>query len=205
MAEGPILVISCSFAIMVAFLLHRVTTERLTKSKLLQLVSGLPLAQYWTGNYLFDVLFLHFIVGSTQTLCVAFDPIWRVSLFVFAIWPFVTVPFIYGCGFFFKNACATQFLTITALLLFMLVLPPMVLGLRIFSTTEFIGDWLQWIFSGFPNFPLVNSLHIEATAKEFFNLRNYTKQEDNGSAKFSSSENPWAFSNCTGEILCMLS
>jgi hypothetical protein len=140
LAQGPIFVMSASFAVMLAFILHANTRERLSKSKLLQLCSGLQLKQYWIGNYFFDVLCLHVLSGSTQTLFVFFDPIWRVSLFSLAVWPFVTVPCLYGCGFFFSQPNSTQFLTITALLLIMLVLPPLILGLRLFGRTEGLGD-----------------------------------------------------------------
>lgn len=107
LAEGPIFALSASYAVMSAMLLHTITAERLGEVKTLQLVQGHRLKSYWIGNYLFDVLYLHVLVGTTQTIFNIFDPIWRVSLFVYAIWPFITVPVLYGLGFFFKKLDGT--------------------------------------------------------------------------------------------------
>ena len=108
LAEGPIFVLSASYAVMTAMLLHTIHAEVLSEMKTLQLVHGLRLSSYWFGNYIFDVVFLQLLVGTTQTIFSIFDPIWRVSLFVFAIWPFMTVPVIYGFSFFFKKIDGTQ-------------------------------------------------------------------------------------------------
>lgn len=69
------------------------------------MIAGLPLASYWFGNYLFDVLTLEMMAGATLTLAIMFDPIWRASLILVVLWPIVSVPFLYGFNFFFDGGC----------------------------------------------------------------------------------------------------
>jgi ABC-2 family transporter protein len=154
-AEGPIFVLSASYAVMCALLLHNMTADRLSALKTVQLVQGLKLSSYWIGNYLFDVLYLHILTGTTQTILTIFDPIWRVSLFVYALWPFMVVPVLYGISFFCKKLDGTQSILIPALLLSLLCFSQLMFLMRIISALEFVGDIAMWILSLIPCFPLV--------------------------------------------------
>jgi hypothetical protein len=182
LAEGPIFVFSACFVVMMAAILYRVTKERLTKLKQLQMIAGLPLASYWFGNYLFDVLTLELMAGATLTLAIMFDPIWRASLVPIVLWPIVSVPFLYGFNFFFDGACQTQYFLITTLLVTMLVLSQLVFSMRILSSFEFLGDCLMWVCRLIPTFPVVNTFYLEAAAAENQSLREFTKEFDNGTA-----------------------
>lgn len=71
------------------------------------MISGLQLAAYWIGNYIFDILYLQTLVSATIICFFMFDSTWKVSLIVFATWPFAIVVFLYGFSFFFKNASNT--------------------------------------------------------------------------------------------------
>lgn len=195
--------LSGAYVIMVTFLIHHVTQERLSKMKLLQQVSGLKLKAYWIGNYLFDVASLLLLMTVNLVLFVAFDPIWRASLVVYFAWPFMTVPFAYGFSFIFVDLSATQFLPITVLLFAMLCLCHLTFGLRILSQFEFIGDVLTWVLRGIPNFPLANTLYTEAATKDLQDLRKFTKEKDSGTAQFGS-EDVWSVFNCSGDVLSLI-
>ena len=114
LAEGPIFVISACFLALMAAVMYRVTRERLSKLKQLQMIAGLPLASYWFGNYLFDMVTLELMAGATLTLAIMFDPIWRASLIPVVLWPIVSVPFLYGFSFFFEFPSSTQYFVMTA-------------------------------------------------------------------------------------------
>jgi len=105
-AEGPIFAFSACYIVLMAAILHRVTKDRLSKLKQLQMIAGLPIASYWFGNYLFDVLILIIIAATTITLSIMLDT-WKASLIAQALWPIVTVPFCYGCNFLFDSTCST--------------------------------------------------------------------------------------------------
>ena len=96
------------------------------------MIAGLPIASYWFGNYLFDVLILIMIAATTITLSIMLDT-WKASLIAQALWPIVTVPFCYGFNFFFDSTCSTQYFLMTGGLCCMLVLAQMVFAMRLLS------------------------------------------------------------------------
>jgi len=76
--------------------------------------------------------------------------------------------------------------------------------MRILSELEFLGDCFMWIFSSLiPCYPIVSTLYLEASAKDVFNLRNYTKINDNGTAR-TNTDDLWSFSNCGGMLIVSL-
>ena len=121
LAEGPIFAFSACYIVLMAAILHRVTKERISNLKLLQMIAGLPIASYWFGNYLFDVLTLVQMASTTITLSIMLDT-WKATLISQALWPIVTVPFLYGFNFFFDSACSTQYFLMTALSMSLLVM-----------------------------------------------------------------------------------
>ena len=66
------------------------------------MLTGLQLASYWIGNFLFDVLRLQMLVIVTIACFIGFYPFISASIPVFIIWPLAIVPFIYGFAFFFE-------------------------------------------------------------------------------------------------------
>ena len=162
-------------------------------------MNGLQLNAYWIANYCFDVMTLQAMVAVTIFLMMSFDELWKVSLLVFASWPFAIVAVIYAFSFFAKDAAQGQIIFIVSQLLIMLCVSQLAFNLRMVETIEFIADLALWVLRLLPSFPLVNSMYIEATNTKLLQLRIYTKEHTKGSAKFGN-PSPWAVINCTGDI-----
>ena len=203
MAEGPIYAFAASYAIAASYVLYMITEERINKQKSLQMVSGLKIASYWIGNYIFDVLILEILVTATILCFVVFDPMWKASLAVFTLWPFTIVMVVYSFSFFFKNIGSTMSFTVTTQLFVMMCCSQLVFNLRILSKTEYIADVTMWVMRLFASFPIVNSLYVEATSVRLSELRSYTKKNDNGTGVHDD-DGPWSIYNCTGDLTMLL-
>lgn len=162
-------------------------------------MNGLQLNAYWIANYCFDVLTLQPMVAVTIFLMMSFDEQWKVSLIVFASWPFAIVPGIYAFSFFANDAAQGQIIFIVSQLFIMLIVAQLVFSLRLVEKVEFMADLALWVLRLLPSFPMVNSMCIEATNTTLLELRIYTKEHTQGSAKFGN-PSPWALINCTGDI-----
>jgi hypothetical protein len=203
MAEGPIYAFAASYAIGACYVLYMITEERINKQKSLQMISGLKLASYWIGNYIFDVLILEILVAATIGCFIVFDPIWKASLAVFALWPFSIVMVVYSFSFFFKNTGSVLAFTFTTQLFVMMCCSQLVFNLRILSKTEYIADTAMWVMRLFASFPIANSLYVEATSDKLSELRSYTKENDNGTGIFEL-DGPWSIYNCSGDLAMLM-
>lgn len=85
----------------------------------------------------------------------------------------------------------------------MLVLSQIVFSMRILSSFEFLGDCLMWVCRLIPTYPVVNTFYLEAVAAENQNLREFTKEFDNGTAQLGDG-NPWSVYNCMGDVAMMM-
>ncbi len=66
-----------------------------------------------------------------------------------------------------------------------------------------MGDCLMWVCRLIPTFPVVNSFYLEATAQDKYELRKFTKEFDNGTAKVGDA-NVWSVYNCGGDYAMMM-
>jgi len=92
--------------------------ERTNMVKHQQLVSGMDIISYWTGNFIFDVTSMLF----PATLCIIYVAIWDIGIFLedaaFSTWftivmyGFAVVPFTYLASMFFSSPGTAQALTI---------------------------------------------------------------------------------------------
>ena len=67
------LIFSIALAFKFASIVSFIVKERVDKSKHQQIVSGMNVASYWIGNYLYDFLLYGIVVGFSIGMCYALD------------------------------------------------------------------------------------------------------------------------------------
>jgi len=61
----------------------------------------------------------------------------------------------------------------------------------------------MWVSRLIPSYPVINSFYLEATVREKYNLRKFTKEFDHGTAHIGDG-NAWSVYNCIGDIAMMM-
>ena len=67
------MIFSIALAFKFASIVSFIVKERVDKSKHQQIVSGMNVASYWIGNYLYDLLLYGIVVGFSVGMCYALD------------------------------------------------------------------------------------------------------------------------------------
>jgi len=138
-----------------------IVLERVRKSKLVQLVSGVKLSAYWASNFVFD-LFLYIITmflgiimlaifNRSEYVSVKDNHLWATILILF-FYGFAAIGVSYWASFFFKSHTTAQNIILIGNFLPAVVLLTVTTILQIIESTRSVGDALLWVFRLFPAF-----------------------------------------------------
>lgn len=147
--------------------IYQVVKERESNCKHLQIISGMGLAPFWIGNFLFDfTCFLLFTIFSLS-MCKAFDLsqligtniAFSTTVAVFLLYGVSQQIFTYICSFLFKDHSNAQSMFYFFNFMFGAMMPVVVLVFRyIGGVLTNVGLGLSWVFRFIPSFSFGEAL-----------------------------------------------
>lgn len=154
----------------------------------MQLISGMNLSAYWISTYIFDILKTEIpmiiAIGLMYAYGLDYENVWV----LFILFPFGVIPFTYAMSFLFSKENTAQTFTIFLHFIFAGIGGIIVFILKLISSTEKVGDLLNWIFKLIPSFCLTNSIMF-ASSKDILLM-----------ARPDISSNDFAPSNMGGDV-----
>lgn len=185
-----------AMAFVAAFYTLFYVKERVTRSKLLQFVSGVNIVTYWTVSFIWDYLSFFFTALLYIITLVCFqEEGWRTAselgrvalVLVVFIWSVLPLTYLLSFWFTIPSTGFTRMSMLnilTGVLAFMVVF---IMQSGVFANLKNIGDTLNWIFLIFPHFALTQS---------FSNLNIITQKQQICKAQCES------LTGCTEQLMC---
>jgi ATP-binding cassette, subfamily A (ABC1), member 3 len=190
--------LSLAIAVLCAMVVGHVVSERTSKLKHMQTMTGLRLDAYWVGNFIWDFIkFLPVILVMSivqHYLCALFDE----AIPTIIVFPLGALPFLYCLSFLFDSESAAQTMTLFTFFLMGSIMCGCVFILRVNPKLWDIGDILNWTLRLFPGYAIANSVFFcqNGTGLSYYRL----------SAKFGKavSSDPYELYNNPADMLCIL-
>jgi len=156
-------VLSISMSLLPASLITYIVKERELNSKHQQIVSGVSITAYWLSNFFVDII-KYIIPAVTCALAtMALDASALIegdkllALWLdFILYGFAIVPFVYLIAFLFRNYGTAQIASFFFNFASGFILGLIVSLLRIFESTQSVGEALQWAFRILPSFAMTS-------------------------------------------------
>uniref|UniRef100_A0A336MK43 CSON001010 protein n=1 Tax=Culicoides sonorensis TaxID=179676 RepID=A0A336MK43_CULSO len=170
--------------------------ERVTRSKLLQFVSGVNIVTYWTISFIWDYLSFFFTV-ILYIICLVifqeegwrtFSELSRVTLIlVLFIWAVLPLTYVLSFWFTIPSTGFTRMAMLNVLTGVIVFTVVFILQSGVFPNTENLGNILNWIFLIFPHFAMIQA---------FSNLNIITQTNQICKAQCD------ALTGCTEQLMC---